>query len=305
MKVADIGMSKSRLDDSSTRTGRFLGTPAYLAPEVVAGEEPSALSDLFSVGVVVFEAVTGAHPFAASTAMKTARSIAERPTPTLLERAPTAPLLLERVLRGLMAKAPADRYGSATAALEELAPLLEACDPDGSAIDAFLLDPEAAGQAQRARQARAELVFLEAAVAADRDLEAGWRWLRVGLLQPKDRALQTQRDAALKELGFSIPFSVSGRLGELERELAPRPVGELKAAADASLAEGDLLGAVVALRRYLREVPVDGRAQLKLASIVGSDLLLPFGTVTAQAAEPSFEEPSIELRRRILNRRNR
>ncbi|MDQ3469192.1 MAG: serine/threonine protein kinase, partial [Actinomycetota bacterium] len=82
-KLADFGIAK-RLDDLSgdlTLTGQFVGTPRYLAPEQVVGEPVTAATDLYAVGVVLFEMVSGRPPFDAGTPLATAIAHRDAPIP--------------------------------------------------------------------------------------------------------------------------------------------------------------------------------------------------------------------------------
>ncbi|HUR17863.1 MAG TPA: serine/threonine-protein kinase [Acidimicrobiales bacterium] len=114
-KVADFGIAKSAepLSGDVTSTGLLLGTPAYLAPERIAGHPATPRSDLYSLGVVLYEALTGLKPFSGGTAMEVATAIATSPTPPLdLARPGLDPLLVAAVGRA-MAKDPLQRPATA------------------------------------------------------------------------------------------------------------------------------------------------------------------------------------------------
>ena len=114
-KVADFGIAKS-LDDDHT-TGVVVGTAAYVAPERVAGAKATPESDLYSLGVVLYESVTGECPFKRETAIATVRAAHDGAAPPLPEEVDPA---LRGVIERAMAREPSDRYSSASDMLSAL-----------------------------------------------------------------------------------------------------------------------------------------------------------------------------------------
>jgi tRNA A-37 threonylcarbamoyl transferase component Bud32 len=115
-KVADFGIAKS-LDVAAaadlTNTDQLVGTPAYVAPERVAGEPATPQSDLYAMGVVLYEALAGAKPFEGNTPVAIAYAIRhERPTP-LAERRPDLPRHVAAAVERAMARDPKARYATA------------------------------------------------------------------------------------------------------------------------------------------------------------------------------------------------
>jgi predicted Ser/Thr protein kinase len=112
--LTDFGLAKR--DGSSgqlTSTGGWLGTPDYSSPEQGEGRELDPRSDVYSLGCVLYAALTGAAPFAdVPRAGKGWAHMNERP-PRLRERRPEVPAALEPVLARALSKEPRDRYGSA------------------------------------------------------------------------------------------------------------------------------------------------------------------------------------------------
>ncbi|QBI20877.1 serine/threonine protein kinase [Egibacter rhizosphaerae] len=112
VKLADFGIAKA-LDTATggvTGTGQVVGSPRYLAPEQAAGREPSAASDLYSLGVVLYECLAGHPPFERSNPVAVALAHQQDPLPPLRDHAPhVAPALVTTVERAL-AKDPADRF---------------------------------------------------------------------------------------------------------------------------------------------------------------------------------------------------
>ena len=129
-KVADFGIAKSAelAAGDPTTAGVLLGTPAYLAPERVMGEAATARSDLYGLGVVLYEALVGAKPFQAATPLAMAAAIQTETPPPLSQVCPDADPGLVAAVDGAMARDPAARPATAAA----MAALLDA-GPAGGA----------------------------------------------------------------------------------------------------------------------------------------------------------------------------
>ena len=120
VKVSDFGIAKSADDHSVTDSGALVGTPGYLAPERVAGEPAGPASDLYSLGVVIFEALAGRRPFQGETALALALAIHMGDGPSLLELRPDLDPALAAIVEKALARDPADRWESAGAMAEAL-----------------------------------------------------------------------------------------------------------------------------------------------------------------------------------------
>ncbi|HEY7876546.1 MAG TPA: protein kinase [Actinomycetota bacterium] len=114
IKVGDFGIAKAaEMTSDVTTTGTILGTVAYLSPEQARGEEPDARSDLYSLGVMLYELTVGRTPFTGETHIATAmKHIHEAPPPPRSVRGGIPRALDAAVLKAL-AKDPDDRYQSA------------------------------------------------------------------------------------------------------------------------------------------------------------------------------------------------
>ncbi|MFN2606698.1 MAG: protein kinase [Acidimicrobiales bacterium] len=114
-KVADFGIAKSLEAGGAdlTTTGQLLGTPAYLAPERIEGAPATPASDLWSLGVVLYEALAGAKPFSGDTPLATARAVAGGSHPPLSALRPDLDPGLVAAVERAMAQDPADRFTSA------------------------------------------------------------------------------------------------------------------------------------------------------------------------------------------------
>lgn len=115
VKLADFGIAK-RLDDleaALTAAGEFVGTPRYVAPEQAAGQRATPATDLYAVGVVMYEMLSGEAPFHAETPIATLLAHRDAPVPDVRQTRPEVPAALAAAITTAMAKQPADRFGSA------------------------------------------------------------------------------------------------------------------------------------------------------------------------------------------------
>ena len=113
VKVLDFGIAKSigpSSDDSLTRGQLILGTPYYMSPEQALGKKIDVRTDIFSLGVVMFEALTGQRPFQGANVTETVLQILTRPTPDLRAMAGNASSHLVAVIEKCLQKQPGDRY---------------------------------------------------------------------------------------------------------------------------------------------------------------------------------------------------
>jgi serine/threonine protein kinase len=149
-KVADFGIAKSVQESDEgdlTTTGQLLGTPAYLAPERLDGAPASARSDLWALGVVLYEALAGAKPFAGATPLATAQAVVAGTHRPLAELRPDLDPTLVAAVERAMATDPAARFASAAdmakalAAAAPRAPFADTVRVPGSG-DTLVLDDE-------------------------------------------------------------------------------------------------------------------------------------------------------------------
>jgi serine/threonine-protein kinase len=132
IKVTDFGIAhiENPTDESTdrTRAGDILGTPQYMSPEQARGDRIDGRSDLFSVGIVLYQMLTGVRPFRGESLVAVATKIAtEEPTPLEKLRG-DVPAALRRVVDRCLAKQPANRYQSGAELAEALTKVLAAID---------------------------------------------------------------------------------------------------------------------------------------------------------------------------------
>jgi serine/threonine-protein kinase len=113
VKVADFGIAKAGASTDLTRTGVVMGTAKYLSPEQVSGAPADAASDIYALGIVVYEMLCGTPPFVGDSDLSTALSRLTATPESLAERRPEVPPSLEAVVLRALARDPEARFRSA------------------------------------------------------------------------------------------------------------------------------------------------------------------------------------------------
>jgi eukaryotic-like serine/threonine-protein kinase len=132
VKVTDFGIARAGASDI-TEAGTIMGTAQYLSPEQAQGRPVTEASDLYSIGVVLFEMLTGRAPFDGDSAVAIALKHVNQPPPSPRQFVPTVPPVLERVAMKALAKETDQRYTDAESFIHDL----EAAELrlDGGAVD--------------------------------------------------------------------------------------------------------------------------------------------------------------------------
>src|SRR5688572_30973726 len=113
--LTDFGLTKHAEAASAgfTRTGHFVGTPDFAAPEQIRGEHADARADVYALGAVLFHALTGRVPFPRDSELAKMYAHLNDPAPAASPLAPGIPAVLDTVIGTAMAKQPEERYASA------------------------------------------------------------------------------------------------------------------------------------------------------------------------------------------------
>jgi serine/threonine-protein kinase len=112
--LTDFGAGRALdVPSEATSTGQWLGTIDYVAPEILSGHRADARSDLYALGCVLFEALTGAPPFHRDTQLATLWAHQRDPAPSACERRPALPRHVDAILARALAKDPDARYRTA------------------------------------------------------------------------------------------------------------------------------------------------------------------------------------------------
>jgi eukaryotic-like serine/threonine-protein kinase len=162
-KLTDFGISRQLEQDGMTATGRVLGTTDYVAPEQAMGHPVDQRSDVYSLGVVLYEMLVGQVPFHADSQVGVAMKHVNEELPDVQQRRPELSAAAAMVVERATAKDPSERYQSVGEMIDDLSTALEV-------------------EAARAGSTTGEATsILEAVAPAERKLPSERRWSRVAI----------------------------------------------------------------------------------------------------------------------------
>src|SRR5205814_73970 len=110
--LTDFGVVKELSSNGTTRTGSFVGTIEYCAPEQIEGKAVDGRTDVYALACVLYECLTGAPPFHRPSEVAVLNAHLHAPPPKLTRAAPDVPPALEHVIAKALSKSPLDRYAS-------------------------------------------------------------------------------------------------------------------------------------------------------------------------------------------------
>jgi serine/threonine protein kinase len=166
-KMTDFGIARSVDVEGVTITGTVLGTSEYIAPEQARGQRVDALTDVYSLGVVLYELLTGGVPFQGENFVAVALRHVNEPAPSVLERRPDCAPRVGMAIERAMAKRPETRFQSMDELVTELETCLAELDPSSEEATMISRRPIArpVRREARPRRKRGGILWPIAAVA--------------------------------------------------------------------------------------------------------------------------------------------
>jgi eukaryotic-like serine/threonine-protein kinase len=234
LKLMDFGIAQVIDLQRMTVTGQLLGSPSYMAPELIEGKPLDFRTDVFSVGIILYQMATGTLPFSGKNPHEVLRRIGEGhfPDPRTINR-----LIgdgLSRIIRRALARNPDDRYPDVSQFVDDLHEnLADAGLTDlRTELRAFFVDAEAYETALSSRLCAALLASSQAHLAAGKASRALELWNRVLAIDPENREVlvalgRFQRQGRLKKaalvLGTAAALGGAWMLVPHRHAAAPRP----------------------------------------------------------------------------------
>jgi predicted Ser/Thr protein kinase len=153
-KMTDFGIARSVDVQGVTITGTVLGTSEYIAPEQARGQRVDALTDVYSLGVVLYELLTGGVPFQGENFVAIALRHVNEPPPSVIERRPDVPPRVALAVERAMAKRPEDRFESMDEFVAELEEAVAEMDPSSEQATMIARRPVTAAPRRREERRR-------------------------------------------------------------------------------------------------------------------------------------------------------
>jgi serine/threonine-protein kinase len=268
VKLTDFGIAKLLDAKGVTSTGQVLGSPAHMAPEQIEGGDVDARSDVFGLGVLLYECMVGHLPFEGNNPAQVLRRVLDGEYPIAEHERPLVGRVWSTILDRALAHAPDDRFASAAAMREAIVKELERFQVKDhrEEIATYLDDPEAYVQAHEKKMTGTLCSLADDARRMGRTLDAAADYNRALAYAPADPRLMRivagmhRADARARFIKRSVPVL----LGTVAAILLAFGVG-----------------------RWIRGRPVTPTDRVATSTDVGPSLSVPISTSVGVASTPS------------------
>ena len=170
VKVMDFGLAFFQGHHSLTEVGQVMGTAAYVSPEQAQGKITDNRTDIYSLGVILFEIITGSWPFTATNPLDMFRKVAEMPPPSPRSINPTISLELDSLVLRMLAKRPEDRFQN----IREILAVYDAAVAANSAEEAVAPIPMVAAPAKPLAPGEFDAQALLDSIVSSSDISKEW-----------------------------------------------------------------------------------------------------------------------------------
>lgn len=297
VKVADFGISKTSQMTRLTHTGNVVGTPAYMSPEQAIAAPLDGRTDVFSVGVILYELVSGTNPFLTDNPATTLRRILDEEPPPLSEVDPTVPAAVEAWVERLLRKDRDRRPATAARAAEEADALLARIGETNAAATfrRFVANPRGFVAERSARLAAFHLGRAQELSARGASDEAAlWEAVLAVAHDPTQARGRALLDALAQKSGYKVARSSPGARTRDALALAretPEEAAPLLRAAKAAKIDRDFLRTMrLFFRLSLLDVD-DGYLKGQIASLVARPAPTPQETAPTTRLPRAAGEP--------------
>ena len=187
VKVMDFGIARLQEPTVKTQTGVMMGSPQYMSPEQISGNAVDARADIFSLGVVLYEMITGLKPFDAADLSQVLFWVVNMPAKPPSERRPGLPAVVDYIVARALKKKPEDRYANAA----EFAADLRDCLPEVREAESTMRARAASGDTASHDQATLPLADERLELRASRQFESVDALARLSVV-PRDDGTQSR-----------------------------------------------------------------------------------------------------------------
>lgn len=311
VKVTDFGIARAAAASSLTETGVVLGSVHYFSPEQAQGGAVDARSDIYALGVVLYELLTGEPPFTGDSPIAIALSHLDSEPPAVAELCPYVPEDLEQAIMKAMAKDPAHRYQTAGELNRALAPAASRTGAQEEPTRVLTAVPgreKATATRNRPKPNRRSTTWVVATILLLSVLTGAFLWFRYYFLVPIVEVppllgLQVE-DARLLLAEKGLDYYVLREVYSEEEagvvvDQEPKPSSIRKSGV------GEKVGLIVSKGRELAQVPdVRGQTQAGAAAVLAQknleagtlreeyDPVTPVGLVLGQEPAPRTQVPA-------------